>query len=140
MPTNPNKYVGNPTEIWVRSSWERKLLGWLDNNPSILKYSSEELIIPYVSPVDGKVHRYFPDFIVQYRQSNGEVKKAVIEVKPNAQTKPPKTPKRQTARYLTEVKTYAVNMAKWEAAKIWCDKNGFSFWLFDEFTLGLKKR
>ena len=139
-PRNPEKYAGDSANIIYRSSWEVKAMMWLDLNSSILKWGSEELIIRYVLPVDNKVHRYFPDFVIQYKTSGGDVKNAVLEVKPNAQCSMPKQPKRQTHRYLTEVKTYAVNQAKWEAARHWCEERGWKFVVMDEFTLGIKKR
>jgi len=137
---NPQKYVGDVNNVVYRSSWEIKAMNWLDLNPSILKWGSEELIIPYISPKDGQLHRYFPDFVMQYKTSKGEIKHAILEVKPNAQCMMPVKPKRQTQRYLTEVLTYAVNQAKWEAAKVWCGKKGWDFVILDEYHLGIKKR
>ena len=139
-PLNPQKYVGDVENICYRSSWEVKAMSWLDRNPSILKWGSEELIIPYISPIDNRVHRYFPDFVMQYKTSKGEVKHAVLEVKPNAQTQMPKHPGKQTKRYLNEVLTYSVNQAKWDAAKAWCMKKGWDFVVLDEYNLGIAKR
>lgn len=140
QPRNPHKYVGDASNIVYRSSWEVKAMTWMDQHPSVLKWNSEELIIPYISPVDNRPHRYFVDFVMQYKTSKGEIKTAAIEVKPHAQTMMPKQPKRQTQRYLTEVKTYAVNQAKWAAAKMFCEKKGWEFTVFTEYELGLKKR
>lgn len=139
-PRFPEKYVGDVTNIVYRSSWEVKAMGWLDSNSSILKWGSEELIIPYVSPMDNRLHRYFPDFVMQYKTSTGEIKNAILEVKPHAQCEMPKQPKRQNKRYLNEVTTYAVNQAKWEAARQWCEKKGWKFVVLTEYELGIKKR
>lgn len=139
-PKHPEKYVGDVNNIVYRSSWEVKAMIWLDTNPSVLKWGSEELIIPYVSPVDDRVHRYFPDFVMQYKTNGGGVGMAVLEVKPNAQRKMPNHPRKQTKRYLNEVVTYTVNQAKWTAAKLWCDKKGWKFVVLDEYDLGIKKR
>ena len=113
IPSNPKKYKGDPSNIIYRSLWERKFMVYCDANENIIEWGSEEFFIPYRSPIDGRVHRYFPDFYVKVRTNEGKLKKWVVEVKPKAQTAPPKLPKRKTKRYLNEVRTYAVNEAKW---------------------------
>ena len=114
-PKNYKKYKGDPTKIYYRSLWERRFMVYCDNNPNIIEWGSEEIIIPYRSPVDRKVHRYFPDFYIKVRQADGKVKKMIIEVKPKKQCKPPTTtPKRKTQRWLNEVKSWGVNEAKWK--------------------------
>ena len=95
-PRCPYKYKGDPTNIIYRSLWELKFMKYCDTTPSILKWSSEEIAIPYKSPVDNRVHRYFPDFYVKVRESSGKIVHKLIEVKPSKQTVPPKKPKRQT--------------------------------------------
>ena len=96
-PLNPKKYVGNSSQVIYRSLWERKLMVYCDNNNAVLEWGSEEVIIPYRSPWDGRIHRYFPDFYMKVRQSSGAIKKFIVEVKPKYQTKPPvKNPKRKT--------------------------------------------
>src|SRR5581483_9137771 len=87
-PKNPEKYKGDASQIFYRSSWELKLMLRCDTDPNIVEWSSEEIVIPYVSPLDGKVHRYFPDFKIKTKQG----KTMVIEIKPLTQTKPPKKP------------------------------------------------
>ena len=126
-PKNPEKYIGDPTNIVYRSGWEKKVMEWADTNSAVLKWSSEEVVIPYRSPVDMKVHRYFPDFYVEAQRTDGGVRKMLLEVKPAAQTQPPKTPKRRTKRYITEVMTYGVNQAKWNAAEDYCAHKGWEF-------------
>ena len=106
---------------------------WCDNTPSVEEWGSEEIIIPYVSPVDGRRHRYFPDFYVKVGK-----KKYLVEVKPYKQTKEPKTQKRHTKRYINEVVTYAVNQAKWKAAQEFCDDRRIEFKIITEIELGLK--
>ena len=139
-PRNPEKYQGDVENIVYRSSWELKAMNWFDQNPSILKWASEELIIPYISPVDQRQHRYFPDFIMQYKTSGGDVKTALIEVKPSVQCAMPKVPKKQTRRYLNEVMTYSVNQAKWAAASAWAQRKGWTFHVLTEYELGISKR
>jgi hypothetical protein len=137
-PSFPKKYKGNPNNIICRSSWERKFCRWCDLNENILEWGSEEFYIPYISPVDSRVHRYFPDFIVKVKESSGEIKTYVVEVKPKKQTLPPKTPKRRTKSYLYECKTYAVNQAKWKAAVEFCEDRRIEFKIITEEELGIK--
>ena len=134
-PKNPTKYKGDPNNIVYRSSWELRVMKWLDEHPSIVWWASEELPIPYVSPVDNKVHRYFPDFVAKVKQANKETT-MVLEVKPYKQTQKP-TQKRQTKRFLQEVVTYAVNQEKWRAADLFCKEHGWQFKILTEKELGL---
>ena len=138
-PSNPEKYKGNPNNIICRSSWERKFCVWCDTNPSIIEWGSEEFWIPYKSPVDNRVHKYFPDFFIKVKDTNGNIKSYVIEVKPKRQTKPPETnPKRKTKTWINEVKTYAVNEAKWKAAKEFCADRLLEFKIITEDELGIR--
>jgi hypothetical protein len=137
-PSYPNKYKGDPTNIIYRSLWERKFCVYCDLNENILEWQSEEKCIPYRSPIDGKIHRYFPDFLIKVKESNGSIKKYMIEIKPKKQTAPPIKPQRQTKKYITEVYEYAKNQAKWEAAKDWCEDRGYEFKIITESELGIK--
>lgn len=133
-PKNPNKYKGNINNIIWRSTWELRLLKWLDENTSVIEYASEEIVIPYRSPIDGKIHKYYIDFYVKVRNKNNEIKVYLIEVKPHNQTLPPKK-KRNTQKYLKEINTYMINLAKWEAAKKFAEKNNVEFLVLTEKTL-----
>ena len=104
-PSFPSKYKGDPTNIICRSSWERKFCHWCDLNESIIEWGSEEFYIPYLSPVDNRVHKYYPDFIIKLRESSGKIKTYVIEVKPKKQTKPPTKKSRVTKSYIHECMT-----------------------------------
>lgn len=137
-PKHPEKYAGDVNNIWVRSSWEKKVLVFFDDNPSVLKYSSEEIEIPYLSPVDNKFHRYFPDFLILVKTREGKEQKILIEVKPHAQCSPPKQ-KKHTKRMITEMNTYLVNQSKWSAATEWCKKYGIQFQILTEHDLYPKK-
>lgn len=110
---------------------------WLDKNPSIVSWASEELTVPYVSPVDGKCHRYFPDFLVKVKTKDGKTKTMMLEVKPKKQTQEPQQQKRVTKRYITEVVTWGVNQAKWKAATEYCLDRGWEFKVITEDHLGL---
>jgi hypothetical protein len=137
-PSFPEKYNGDPTNIIYRSLWERKFCVYCDLNENILSWSSEEKAIAYRSPIDGKIHRYFPDFLIKVKESNGTIKKYMIEIKPKKQTLPPQKPQRQTKKYISEVYEYAKNQAKWEAAKEWCEERGYEFKVITEQELGIK--
>lgn len=137
-PKNPQKYQGDPTNIVYRSRWELKLMMYLDDHKEVLTWSSEETIIPYRSPIDGKIHRYFPDFKVTKINKEGKKETALIEIKPLSQTQPPKKQTNITKRYLTEVKTWGINEAKWKAAQNYCLDRGWSFHIFTERELGIK--
>lgn len=140
-PQNPQKYKGDPTNIIYRSSWELKLFNYLDQHPSVQKWSSEEFFIPYLSPIDGKWHRYFPDVYVEQINTDGKKQTVLIEVKPDAQTRPPELKNRLTGkgnisrRYLNEVKTWGTNEAKWKAAREYCVDRGWTFQILTEKQL-----
>jgi len=133
-PKFPDKYNGDAGNIIYRSSWELRVFDYLDRHSSIVWWSSEELIIPYRSPIDGKVHRYFPDVVLKTTKN----KIHVCEIKPFNQIIPPKPRKRTTKKYLTEIETYGKNKAKWDAAKTYCKKKGWQFQLITEKTLGIE--
>ena len=136
-PSNPEKYRGDVTNIIYRSLWERKFLHYCDTNDNVLEYSSEEMFVWSRSPVDGKPHRYFPDFLIKVKESSGAIKKYMIEIKPKRQTTPPPKQQRQTKKYLYEAYEYAKNQAKWEAAKEWCADRGYEFKVLTENELGI---
>jgi hypothetical protein len=136
-PINPQKYKGDYKNITYRSSWEKKVMLWLDKNPSIISWSSEEIIVPYKSPVDGKWHRYFVDFYVQVKDVNGNLKSFLWEVKPKKQATEPQKKKRITKQYVNEVVTWSVNQAKWKYAEEFCKDRGWEFKILTEDHLGL---
>lgn len=135
-PQNPQKYNGNPENIIYRSSWELRCMKYFDDHQDIIWWSSEELAIPYISPIDGKRHRYFPDFIIKVKRKDNTVMTYVIEVKPEAQTRKP-TQKKRTKKFLQEAATYAVNQMKWKAADEFCHEHGWEFKILTERDLGL---
>lgn len=137
-PKNPSKYKGDPTNIVYRSSWELKLMMYLDNHQDIIYWGSEEIIIPYRSPIDNKIHRYYVDFIVTKINKDGKKETILIEVKPSKQTIEPKRPKKITKKFITEVTEYSKNTAKWKAAENFCKDRGWKFHIFTEKELGLK--
>lgn len=134
-PSYPNKYKGDPNNIVYRSLWERKFMVYCDTNENILEWGSEEIVVPYKSPVDNRYHRYFPDFYIKYKDVNGKIKKSLIEIKPFRQTQEPKVQKRKTKGYIYEVVEYAKNQAKWKAAEEWCLDHGYEFKVLTENEL-----
>lgn len=137
-PKNPEKYKGDPTNIVYRSRWELIVMQKLDAHPDVLEWSSEEINIRYRSPLDNRIHRYFPDFYMKRRGQDGKIESFLIEVKPKAQTKPPKVQNgKPTKRYINEVATWGINSAKWAAAEEFCKDRGWTFMKITEDDLGL---
>ena len=136
-PRNPDKYNGDPNNIIYRSSWERMCMVYFDNNPNVLQWGSEEVIVPYRSPIDGRLHRYYPDFLIKVLTSKGDTDTILIEVKPYSQTQPPIVRSRKTKKYINEVATYGINSSKWHFAKEYCKDRGWKFQIITENELGL---
>lgn len=144
-PNNPQKYKGDPTKIIYRSSWEFKFFRYIDEHPDVIWWASEEYVIPYLSPIDGKIHRYFPDVVLRKKLPDSSVETIMIEIKPRSQTLPPDIKKKNATpsgriskRYINEVKTFGINDAKWKAARKYCDERGWKFEIFTENQLGVK--
>lgn len=136
-PRNPKKYLGDVNNIVYRSGWERKMLNYLDSHPDVISYASEEFFIPYLSPIDNRLHRYFPDFLVKKRNKQGIIETLVIEIKPKHQTQPP-TLKKNKKTMLYESATFAVNQAKWKAAENFCADRKWKFLILTEDQLDIK--
>jgi hypothetical protein len=136
IPQNPQKYVGNAGKIMFRSSWEYAFMKWLDQNAAILRWGSEELAIPYISPLDNRPHRYFPDIIVLYKHQDGSVRKEIVEIKPYKETVA--TP-RMSDR---DKQALVVNQAKWDAATKFATQMGMTFRVITEKTMfaGIRQR
>jgi len=139
IPKNPQKYRGDVSNIIFRSSWEKKVQIWLDQNENVIEWSSEEHVVPYISPVDNKHHRYFLDFYAKVKKMDGTIAEYLIEVKPYAQTQAPVPKSRVTKNYINEVCTWGVNSAKWKAAQEFCKKRGWEFKILTENELFGKK-
>ena len=137
-PKNPSKYIGDATKIISRSSWETRIFHFMDDNPGVLFWNSEEIEIPYYSSIDNKMHRYFPDVLAKMKTKSGIDKTYLIEVKPAKERFPPTTKNKK--QFITEMCTYTVNQAKWKAAEEFCKSRGIEFLIVDEFDLGIKKR
>lgn len=139
-PRNPQKYGGDVSNIVYRSSYELKFMQYCDLTESVNSWKSEEFWIPYRSPLDGKTHRYFPDFFLKYKDKDGKTRNMVVEVKPAKDLKEPQTnPARRTKSWAYSVKMWAINQAKWEAAKEWCADHNYEFRIFTEKQLGIQR-
>lgn len=134
---NPEKYVGNKLPTY-RSSWEYTFMRTCDTHPAIQKWASEAISIPYRCPLTGKQTVYIPDFFIQYIDRDGRINTELVEVKPRNQTM-----KEHVGRNKNNQIEYARNMAKWQAATLWCKKQGIKFRVINEqdlFSLTPKKR
>jgi hypothetical protein len=129
-PTNPGKYVGDLNKIMFRSSWELDFNKYLDHNPNIVRWASEEIHIPYIKPTTGRTHKYFPDYWIEYVDRQGQLVQELIEIKPSNQVEVSK-------RRLSEGEkvTYAINQAKWQFAQAWCNQRGLLFRILTEKQL-----
>lgn len=126
----PRKYDGDHTNVIYRSGWERWAFKWCENNTDIKKWCSEEIVIPYISAIDNKYHRYFVD--LKITMNDGRV--ILVEIKPEKQTKPP-TSRRRTKKHISESLEYVKNQCKWNAASKYCKDNGYEFQIWTEKTL-----
>lgn len=131
IPKHPKKYVGDVSGVVYRSSLEHKFMSYCDNHPSIVRWCSEEIKIPYIHPVTRKFHWYYPDFLVEVKNTKGMLIKYLVEIKPDSQTKPPKG-KKKTKRLLKEHETFNINQSKWAHASEWCKDRGMVFKIFTE--------
>ena len=131
-PKNPDKYVGDVTKIRYMSSWELELHKFFDGNPNVIRWASEEIAIPYFLPLDGRMHKYYPDYWVEFRTSNGDIVQELIECKPKAQTRAPRNNGKQN---LYEKATYVKNQCKWAAAEEWCRQRGIGWRIVTEDSI-----
>ena len=138
QPSFPRKYKGNPSNIIYRSLWERKFMVYCDLNENILEWGSEEIVLPYRSPIDNKIHRYYPDFYIKVKEEKWQNQKYIIEIKPKKQCVEPKVQKKKTKSYIYEVYEFARNQAKWKAAREFCADRMWEFKVLTEDELGIK--
>ena len=134
-PTNITKYRGAHRNIIYRSSCEKVFMKYCDKNDNIIEWGSEEVIIPYNSPIDNRIHRYFPDFYIKVKDLSGRPKKYIIEIKPKKQTQEPVIQRVKTKKYVREVMEYAKNSAKWDAAITFCKDRMMEFKILTEDNL-----
>ena len=129
---NRKKYIGDPDKVVCRSLWERQVCKYFDSNRNIIRWGSEEVTIKYYSPIDKKMHRYYPDFIVEKINKDKEIETLLIEVKPYKQTLKPERKKKSKRTYLSECKTFEINSAKWKAAEEVAKRNDWKFLILTE--------
>ena len=135
---NKEKYVADLQECEYRSTWELRYMKYLDNNPSVVEWGSENIVIPYYNPVEKRTRRYFVDFYAKVLTKTGQYKKFIIEIKPQSQCNPPKKPKRVSSNYRNALKAYVRNQSKWKAARTWAEKRDWEFIVITEKELGIK--
>ena len=130
-PKNLSKYHGDASVVTYRSLWERQAFRWLDENLDVLRWNSEDVVVPYRCRTDGKTHRYLVDLYVKFKDGV----EYLIEIKPASQVQEPKKSKRKTKRFIRETMTYAKNISKWEAARHFCEHRGWHFEIWTEVSL-----
>ena len=135
-PKNQDKFIGS--KAVYRSGLELKFFRFCDDNPNVLEWGSENIIVPYISPLDNRAHRYYVDNYIAIKEGT-EVVKYLVEIKPSKQTKPPTTKYRKRQHLIYEQKQYVINQAKWKAAKEFCKKKGFTFIILTEKELIFKR-
>ncbi len=138
QPLNPEKYVGKLEELVYRSGLEKRYMKRFDENPAVVQWASEEINIPYVSPVDGQVHRYFPDFLVTMKKSDGTLINLMVEIKPMKDCIKPVKGNRSLQKYASERITYEINKAKWQYAMEFCKKRNMLFEVLTEENIKIK--
>lgn len=132
---NPKKYTGKLDNIVYRSSWELAAFKWCDTQPNVVRWNSEEEVIPYRSPLDGRTHRYFMDLKIWFKRPDGGISIILVEIKPEDQTKPPRKGNKKEENFLKEVATWKVNDAKWKATEAFCKEKGWHFQIWTEKQL-----
>lgn len=128
LPKNPHKYIGKGS-IKYRSSWEMAFMHFLDNHPGVLQWASESIRIPYRHPLTGKITNYVPDFFIYIQDKTGRQKAEVIEIKPSKEIT------MEAAKTMRDKAMVVINMAKWKAAKAWCQSHGMTFRIVSEKEL-----
>lgn len=136
-PQNPQKYIGDPSKIIYRSMWEKRFATYCDTNENVIAWSSENVQVPYLNPVDQVVKPYNLDFYLKVRQADGTEKQFIAEVKPSKKLLKPELPttrvnEKRLNAHIEQMKEYAVNMYKFEAAKRWAKARGWEFILVTE--------
>lgn len=131
-PQNPDKYIGDINNITYRSSWEKFVMKWADNNPDVVKWGSEVSKIKYRCGTDGQIHTYYVDFTFKFK--SGKI--YLIEVKPKKQTEKPKRSSGKSKQtLLTEELTWIKNTSKWVTASKYAKDNGLIFEVWTEDKL-----
>ena len=136
IPRNKEKFLGS--KAIYRSSLELRFMKFCDNNQNVVKWGSENVVIPYLNPLDGKIHRYFVDNFVQIKEGE-KIKRYLVEIKPSKQLLPPTTKYRKKSNLIYEQTMYITNQAKWQAARDWCNKKGLEFIILTEKHLTVNK-
>lgn len=139
---HPEKYRGDPTQCYYRSLWERKVCKFADMSDSVIEWCIEPFSIKYWSPIDSRPHQYIIDFWMKVKRADGSIEVQLIEVKPYKQTLnplseeyAPKSRVRRTKTVARELTTWAVNEAKWKAARKLCEEKGWKFIILTEKEL-----
>lgn len=128
IPTNPEKMVGS-LRPFARSSWELRMMSFLDQHPNVIQWGSECIKIPYTNPLTGKSTIYVPDFLIRYADKNGNQRAELIEIKPKKETIMEAAKSRRDKMFVI------LNTAKWTAALAFCARHGLKFRVLNEDSL-----
>lgn len=138
---NVSKYIGDPTEVFYRSSWELKFMKYCDLTPGVMKWGAEVFKIPYVDRL-GHNHNYIPDFYLETRNVNNSemMNRFLVEIKPEKETIEPVIPvgnisEKQLKRLEWEITMWQKNKHKWAYATEWCKSRDIKFWIVNESNL-----
>jgi len=136
----PEKYIGDYNRIIFRSSWEQRFCTYCDVNSKVIKWSSETIQVPYLHPITNKISTYNLDFYMKALQEDGSYKEFIIEVKPSKQLEKPILPEtrvneKRILAHNDQMKTYIINMHKFQAAKLWAEGRGWEFMIVTEHFL-----
>ena len=129
IPKNPHKYRGDVDKIFARSSWEASVMKFFDSSTAVISWASEEIAIPYLKPEDARVHHYYPDFVVEFRDKEGNIKKEIVEVKPLHESDV------AYAKHERSKAALETNEAKWKAAIDFAGRNGMTFRVITEKSI-----
>jgi len=154
---HPEKYVGDPNLVVYRSSWEHAFCRWCDFSPSIIRWSSEPIKIPYYdrvsrleeckkegldpnNPKNWVIKNYNVDFWIEVQKDEDETQKMFIEIKPSDKLKKPIPPPEEASlkeqrKFNNAAKEFLLNEAKWAAMNAWAEKNNAKFYVFTEKIL-----
>jgi len=153
---HPEKIQGDPHLIIFRSSWEFAFCKWCDTSPSVIRWSSEPITIPYYdrvskleeckrngldpnNPKNWIIKNYHTDFWIEIDKGNN-IQRIFVEIKPSEKLKKPIPPPinaslKEKRIFNAKAKEYLINEAKFAALGAWAEKNNSKFYVFTEKTL-----
>jgi hypothetical protein len=105
-------------------------MNFCDSNPSVIKWASEAITIPYRDPLTNRNTIYLPDFFIQYVDKHNKLHNELIEIKPASQHILERVGKNKYNQ-----SQFVKNQAKWAAATAYCKQNSIVFRVINENDL-----